>query len=84
MDAWYSEDEAGEKQNGYPLKKMIFDMPEEPVTVGIDWTPDYLKTYVDGQEIRHLENRYVSRHRLGRRQKCLPAYLHRATAEEAR
>lgn len=42
----------------HPLTKIIFDMPTSPVTIGFDWSPDYLKTYVDGQIIRHLENKH--------------------------
>lgn len=59
MDAKYrSKNSSGEMMEvEHPLKKIIYDMPENPVTVGIDWTPDYLKTYVDGHVIRHLENK---------------------------
>ncbi|KAI0559671.1 Concanavalin A-like lectin/glucanase [Gracilaria domingensis] len=61
MDAVFSaKNEEGQKvEASHPLKKIILDMPEHPVTVGIDWTPDHLKTYVDGHVIRHLENKYV-------------------------
>lgn len=41
----------------HPLARVIFDMPDTPVVIGLDWTPDYLKTYIDGQLIRHLENK---------------------------
>ncbi|CAN8062121.1 unnamed protein product [Agarophyton chilense] len=60
MDATFcAKDENGQKvEASHPLKKIILDMPEHPVTVGIDWTPDHLKTYVDGHVIRHLENKY--------------------------
>lgn len=63
MDAKYAMKNAdGEVETvTHPLKKVIFEMPETPVTVGIDWTPDHLKTYVDGHVIRHLENKYVMR-----------------------
>lgn len=38
------------------LQKQIFNMPETPVIVGIDWTPEHITTYVDGNAIRRLEN----------------------------
>lgn len=61
MDALFAtKDEDGKAVEAkHPLKKIILDMPDHPVTVGIDWTPDHLKTYVDGHVIRNLENKYV-------------------------
>ncbi|PXF45119.1 Beta-porphyranase B [Gracilariopsis chorda] len=60
MDALFAtKDEDGKAVEAkHPLKKIILDMPDHPVTVGIDWTPDHLKTYVDGHVIRNLENKY--------------------------
>lgn len=61
MDAsFFTKDQDGKPAEAkHPLKKIILDMPDHPVTVGIDWTPDHLKTYVDGHVIRDLENRCV-------------------------
>lgn len=39
-----------------PLEKVILDMPDIPVVVGIDWTPEFIRTYVDGRVIRHMDN----------------------------
>lgn len=41
-----------------PLQKHIFAMPETPVIVGIDWTPENITTYVDGHVIRQMENKH--------------------------
>lgn len=46
------------KYVGNPLQKHIFAMPETPVIVGIDWTPENITTYVDGHVIRQMENKH--------------------------
>lgn len=38
-------------------EKIILDMPSTTVVVGLDWTPQYLRTYVDGKVIRNMDNR---------------------------
>lgn len=41
---------------GRPVQKHVFDLPETPVIVGVDWTPDHITVYIDGHVVRQLDN----------------------------